>query len=97
MVAPVSCSLIFQSRSAAVSSKAHGRTPVPDGVSGELQQRLHAEIETAEALRRMVDLREDGAVRMGIPTDAHRASRQSLGRAWSVAFYEHPDTPDGII
>ena len=34
---------------------------------------------------------------MGVPSDVARASRQSLARAWSVAFYEHPEEPDGII
>ena len=34
---------------------------------------------------------------MGVPSDVARASHQSLARAWSVAFYEHPEAPDGII
>ncbi|TPE48066.1 RES domain-containing protein [Amaricoccus solimangrovi] len=34
---------------------------------------------------------------MGVPTDVARASRQSLARAWSLAFHEHPAKPDGII
>ena len=45
----------------------------------------------------MVDLREDRAVAMGVPSDVHRTSRHALGRAWSVAFHEHPSRPDGII
>ena len=61
----------------------------------ELQHRLYAEINVASALQ-LVDLRGDAAIRMGVPSDA-RASHQSLARAWSVAFYEHPEAPDGII
>ncbi len=26
-----------------------------------------------------------------------RSTRQSVARAWSVAFYDHPVAPDGII
>ena len=62
----------------------------------ELRRRLYAEINIASALQ-LVDLRGDAAIRMGVPTDVARASRQSLARAWSVAFYEHPEAPDGII
>jgi RES domain len=62
----------------------------------ELQRWLYAEINIARALK-LVDLRGDAAIRMGVPSDVARASHQSLARAWSVAFYEHPETPDGII
>lgn len=65
-------------------------------VEDELQHRLYAEINVASALT-LVDLRGDAAIRMGVPSDVARASRQSLARAWSVAFYEHPEAPDGII
>jgi len=34
---------------------------------------------------------------MGVPSDVARASQQSLSRVWSVAFFEHPEKPDGII
>jgi hypothetical protein len=74
-----------------------------DGVVGflpmgedELEQRHYADIEVGAPLR-LVDLREDQAVRMGVPSDVHRASRHTMGRAWSVAFHEHPSVPDGII
>jgi RES domain len=74
-----------------------------DGVVGslpiredELDRRLFADIEVAAPLR-LVDLREDRAVLMGVPSDVHRASHHTLGRAWSVAFYGHPLAPDGII
>ena len=62
----------------------------------ELTQRLYAEISTTANLR-LVDLRADNAVRMGVPTDVIRAQRQNLARWWSVAFYEHPSKPDGIM
>jgi hypothetical protein len=32
-----------------------------------------------------------------VPTDVVKASAQTLARVWSVAFYEHPERPDGII
>jgi hypothetical protein len=62
----------------------------------ELHRRYYAEIEIAEPLV-LVDMREDGAVVMGVPTDVVKASAQTLARAWSVAFHEHPERPDGII
>ena len=74
-----------------------------DGVVGpfamaedELHQRYYAEIETTSTLR-LVDLRGEYAIRMGVPTDVHHASKQTLARLWSVAFHNHPNTPDGII
>ena len=45
----------------------------------------------------VVDLRGDSPIRMGVPSDVARASRQSLARKWSQAFHEHPSAPDGII
>ncbi|MBN9271951.1 MAG: hypothetical protein BGO93_18970 [Mesorhizobium sp. 65-26] len=62
----------------------------------ELTQRRYAEIATTAELR-LVDLRNDNAVRMGVPTDVVRAQRQNLARRWSVAFHEHPSQPDGVI
>ncbi|WP_348633021.1 RES domain-containing protein [Rhizobium sp. CCGE532] len=59
----------------------------------EIHARRFAEIETAEKLR-LVDLRDDHAVRMGVPTDVAKSSRQSLARAWSLAFHEHKSLPD---
>lgn len=74
-----------------------------DGVVGslaigedEFESRRFAEIEVTSALN-LVDLQDDCAIRMGVPTDVHRASKQTLARRWSVAFYEHPSRPDGII
>lgn len=74
-----------------------------DGVVGELaveetelEARRYAEIELATPLR-LVDLRGNGAIAMGVPSDAHRGTSHTLGRAWSLAFHEHPQAPDGII
>lgn len=74
-----------------------------DGVLGdlpmeesELEVRRYVEIEVAKPLR-LVDLRENRAVAMGVPSDVHRGTRHALGRAWSLAFHEHPEEPDGII
>ena len=62
----------------------------------ELHTRQSVEIEVTAPLR-MVDLRDDGGIVMGVPTDVARASNQRLARAWSVAFHEHPSKPAGII
>ena len=62
----------------------------------ELDARWFAWIETLHPLQ-LVDFRGDSPVRMGIPSDAVRASEQSLARQWSVAIHEHPQRPDGII
>lgn len=62
----------------------------------ELHSRHYAEIEVVAPLK-LVDLCGDGAVIMGVPTDVAKASNQRLARAWSVAFHEHPEKPDGII
>lgn len=45
----------------------------------------------------LLDLLGDGPVRMGIPGDVVRGAKQSLARAWSVAFHEHPAAIDGIL
>jgi hypothetical protein len=45
----------------------------------------------------LVELRGDARIRMGIPSDVAGSTWQTLARAWSVAFYEHPTAPDGII
>lgn len=74
-----------------------------DGRSGDLllderdlAARSFAEIEVSVPLF-LLDLRGDGPLRMGIPSDVARGSRQSLARRWSLAFHEHPAQPDGII
>lgn len=74
-----------------------------DGVVGdhlmdetELDTRRYAEVEVREALK-LIDLRGDGPVRMGVPSDVLRGSKQTLARKWSVAFHDHPEQVDGII
>lgn len=62
----------------------------------DLAVRSYAKIEVAAALS-LIDLRGDGPLRMGIPSDLARSSKQSLARRWSLAIYEHPAEPDGII
>jgi hypothetical protein len=62
----------------------------------ELYDRHYAEIEIVAPLT-MVDLRDDGPIRMGVPTDVARASKQSFARQWAVAFHEHRERVDGII
>jgi hypothetical protein len=62
----------------------------------ELRARRFAVVEVVTPLA-MVDLRGEGGVRMGVPSDVPRASDQCLARAWSVAFHEHPAQPDGVV
>jgi RES domain len=62
----------------------------------ELDDRHYVEIENVRPLH-LVDLRDDGAVIMGVPSDVAKATSQTLARAWAVAFHEHPESPDGII
>lgn len=62
----------------------------------EIYARSYAEIETIADLS-LVDLRDDHAIRMGVPTDVAKSSRQTLARSWALAFHEHPALPDGII
>lgn len=74
-----------------------------DGVLGdlpiaesELYDRHFAEIEVTAPLT-MIDLRDDGPIKMGVPTDVAKGSKQSLARQWAVAFHEHNSQMDGII
>lgn len=46
---------------------------------------------------RIVDLRDEGALRIGMPSDAIRARDQRLGRAWSAALWAHDSKPDGLV
>lgn len=62
----------------------------------ELYGRHYAEIEVVSPLT-MVDLRGDGPIKMGVPTDVAKAARQTLARRWAVAFHEHSQAVDGII
>ncbi|RSV14861.1 RES domain-containing protein [Sphingomonas sp. ABOLF] len=61
-----------------------------------LSERAVAAIAPTRDLK-LLDLRGDGPVRMGIPSDVVRGAKQSLARAWSVAFHDHPAAIDGII
>ena len=61
----------------------------------EIYARRYAEVETIAELS-LVDLREDHAIRMGVPTDVAKSSRQRLARSWALAFHEHQSLPDGI-
>jgi len=62
----------------------------------DLAVRNYAEIEVTTPLS-LLDLRNDGPLRMGVPSDVARGVKQSLARQWSVAFHEHPARPDGIV
>lgn len=62
----------------------------------ELRARNVAEISAMRSLN-LVDLRGDGPVRMGIPSDVARGSDQTLARAWALAVYQHPAAADGIV
>lgn len=61
----------------------------------DLRAWLFSQIEIVASLS-VVDLRGDGAVRMGVPSDVIGSSRQGLARIWSVVFHDHPVKPDGI-
>lgn len=62
----------------------------------DLVARRHAGVEVTMPLS-MIDLRGDGPLRMGVPSDVARGSKQSLARRWSTAFHAHPAQPDGVI
>lgn len=62
----------------------------------ELRAKNVAEIVATRTLN-LVDLRGDGPVRMGIPSDVARGSDQTLARAWALALYQHPAAADGIV
>src|SRR5260370_42033614 len=70
-----------------------GDVPIP---YAELEQLMCAEVTTVRPLN-LVDLRGDNPVRMGVPTDAVRASTHRLGQRWSLAFWLHKQRPHGIL
>jgi hypothetical protein len=70
-----------------------GDVPIP---YAELEQLMCAEIVTARPLN-LVDLRGDNLVKMGVPTDAVRASSHRLGQKWSLDFWLHKQRPHGIL
>lgn len=43
-----------------------------------------------------VDLRDEGPVKMGVPSGVTREADHAVGQAWSLAFHEHPSAVDGI-
>jgi hypothetical protein len=71
---------------------------VGDYVIGEseLRSRRYVQIQPMSPVN-LIDLRGDGCVRMGIPSDVPRSANHMLARRWSLAFYQHPLQPDGII
>lgn len=62
----------------------------------ELEQFMLAQISSISPLR-LVDLRGQGPVRMRIPTDAVRGQDHRLSMTYSLAFYQHPEKPDGLL
>lgn len=70
-----------------------GDVPIP---YTELEGLTCAEITTVKPLK-VVDLRGDRPVKMGVPTDAVRASGHRLGQHWSLAFWLHKQRPDGVL
>ncbi len=55
-----------------------------------------AEIEVVTPLR-LADLRGDGPLRMGVPSDVAHAADWRLAQAWSAALHAHDLQPDGLI
>lgn len=62
----------------------------------DLAVRRYVEVKISTSLS-LLDLRDDGPLRIGVPSDVVRGSKQSLARQWSVAFHDHPAQLDGII
>ena len=62
----------------------------------ELDARRFAQIQVREDLT-LLDLTGDAPVRMGVPSDVARSSKQALARRWSLAIYDHPAQVDGIF
>ncbi len=64
----------------------------------EITERSWARISTAPgATLRVLDLREDGCVRLGAPTDAVRARNHAAGRALGRAIQEEHGDVDGFL
>ena len=70
-----------------------GDVPIP---YTELEELSCAEVTIVRPLN-VVDLRGDCPVKMGVPTDAVRASSHGLGQRWSLAFWQHKQRPHGIL
>jgi hypothetical protein len=61
----------------------------------EIEKRSLASLRVIQDLR-LIDLTDDGCLRMGVPSDVVGAKDQALARIWSAAIHTHPDQPDGI-
>ena len=70
-----------------------GDIPIP---YTELEQLVCAIITVVRPMK-VVDLSGDSPVRMGVPSDAVKASSHRLGQQWSLAFWLHQEHPDGIV
>jgi hypothetical protein len=70
-----------------------GDVPIP---YAELEQLTYAEVTMGRPLN-AVDLRGDNPIKMGVPTDAVRASSHRLGQKWSLAFWLHKQRPHGVL
>jgi hypothetical protein len=81
---------------AILRDQADGRTDDVLLDEGELRARTYATLRVDSALS-LVDLRGDGPLRMGVPSDVARSSEQTLARKWSLAFHQHPSQVDGIV
>jgi hypothetical protein len=62
----------------------------------ELESWTCATVNVAQPLR-LVDLRGDGAIRMGIPSDVAHGTDHETSQAWSAAIWIHDLQPDGVI
>jgi hypothetical protein len=63
---------------------------------GEVTTRGWVEFRSSSLLR-LIDLRGDGAVKLGSPTDAARARNQSAGRALSRTIHDGHADVDGFV
>jgi RES domain len=70
-----------------------GDVPIP---YAELEELICSEVTSVRPLN-VVDLRADSPIKMGVPTDAVRASSHQLGQRWSLAFWQHKQRPHGIL
>lgn len=78
-----------------VRDKNVGLTSAPVIYEDEIDKLTYAQISVAEDLS-LVDLTGGRQIRMGVPTDVAHASAQELARQWALAFFLHPQAPDGI-
>jgi hypothetical protein len=62
----------------------------------DLAARSMATVEVRRELR-LVPLHGPGLARLGTTAEPATTSDYSLSRAWSRSFWEHADTPDGLV